>query len=80
MQAESKIPVHVYSLSEKKIQDVNDEHGSALFEHNRNYLMRAFPSGMRITSSNLDPSILWRHGVQMAALNWQRLDKGMVSL
>lgn len=40
--------------------------------------MRVFPSGTRVTSSNLDPTPCWRVGSQMVALNWQRSDKGMM--
>ena len=72
------IPVHVFSLSEKKIMEVHQSSGPTLFSHNRNYLMRAFPSGLRVRSDNLDPSVFWRKGVQMAALNWQRWDEGMM--
>ncbi|EZF71122.1 hypothetical protein H105_06744 [Trichophyton soudanense CBS 452.61] len=41
-------------------------------------MMRTYPSGMRVDSSNLDPSFAWRQGIQVAALNWQRYDKGMM--
>lgn len=27
--------------------------------------MRAYPKGLRVSSSNLDPAIFWRQGVQM---------------
>ena len=40
--------------------------------------MRAYPSGLRVSSSNLDPSVFWRKGVQMVALNWQSCDEGMM--
>lgn len=40
--------------------------------------MRAFPSGMRVRSDNLDPAVFWRKGVQLVALNWQRWDQGMM--
>lgn len=40
--------------------------------------MRAFPSGMRVRSDNLDPAVFWRKGVQIVALNWQRWDEGMM--
>ena len=69
---EATLPTHVFSLSEKKLMEVHASSGPTLFSHNRNYLMRAFPSGMRVTSSNLDPAVFWRKGVQMVALNWQR--------
>lgn len=52
--------------------------GPALFSHNLHYLMRAFPSGMRVRSDNLDPAVFWRKGVQIVALNWQRWDEGMM--
>lgn len=60
------------------MREVHEEQGTSLFEHNRKFLMRAFPSGMRVTSSNLDPTFYWRQGIQMVALNWQSWDKGMM--
>jgi hypothetical protein len=73
---EALIPTHVFSLSEKKLMGVHVADGPTIFSHNKNFLMRAFPSGKRIASSNLDPSIFWRKGVQMVALNWQKFDAG----
>ncbi|KAL8733993.1 MAG: hypothetical protein Q9166_001754 [cf. Caloplaca sp. 2 TL-2023] len=75
---ESAVPCHVFSLSEKKFMEVHESHGPTLFSHNRNYLMRAFPSGTRVTSSNLDPAVFWRKGVQIVALNWQKFDAGVM--
>ncbi|KIW22837.1 hypothetical protein, variant 5 [Cladophialophora immunda] len=79
-QPEASIPTHVFSLSEKKIRNMHDDpsHGPALFKHNKNFLMRVFPRGTRINSSNVDPIFHWRQGAQMVALNWQKLDKGMM--
>lgn len=76
--AEALVPTHVFSLSEKKLMEVHESHGPTLFSHNRNFLMRAFPSGIRVSSSNLDPSVFWRKGVQIVALNWQKYDEGMM--
>lgn len=75
---ESSVPTHVFSLSENKFAEVHEKEGDLLFTHNKHYLMRAFPSGMRVASSNLDPSSFWRKGVQIVALNWQKRDKGMM--
>lgn len=75
---EATVPTHVFSLSEKKLMEVHESHGPTLFSHNRNFMMRAFPSGMRVSSSNLDPSVFWRKGVQIVALNWQKCDEGMM--
>ncbi|KAG5921116.1 hypothetical protein E4U61_007120 [Claviceps capensis] len=49
----------------------------ALDIHNMRYLMRVYPDGLRLSSSNFDPLIYWRRGVHMAALNWQTFDLGM---
>lgn len=38
--------------------------------------MRVYPFGLRVNSSNLDPTFHWRRGAQIVALNWQNLDKG----
>lgn len=70
-QPEAKLPTHVFALSEGKLVDVHKTDPTALFRHNKTYLMRAYPKGLRVSSSNLDPAPLWRQGVQMVALNWQ---------
>ena len=75
---EATMPTHVFSLSEKKLMELHESQGLTLFSHNRTFLMRAFPSGMRVSSSNLDPAVFWRKGVQMVALNWQKPDEGMM--
>lgn len=75
-QPEAKVPTHVFSLSEKKIASVHAKEPGKLFQHNKNYLMRVFPKGLRVASSNLDPAVSWRLGVQMAALNWQYVNEG----
>lgn len=75
---DATIPTHVFSLSEKKLMEVHQSSGPTLFSHNRNFLMRAYPSGLRVRSDNLDPSVFWRKGVQIVALNWQRWDEGMM--
>ncbi|KAI9681234.1 MAG: hypothetical protein M1817_002516 [Caeruleum heppii] len=77
-QPEATIPTHVFSLSEKALMGMQETHAPALFAHNRKYLMRAYPKGLRVSSSNLDPSVFWRRGVQMVALNWQKWDEGMM--
>jgi hypothetical protein len=75
-QPEAKIPTHVFSLSEKSLMEVHKTTPSDLFTHNKDFLMRAYPKGLRVSSSNLDPSVFWRKGVQIVALNWQKWDAG----
>lgn len=74
----AKRPPHIFSISENKILDLHLKQHAEMFTHNKNFFMRAFPAGRRIDSSNPDPSLFWRKGVQMVAMNWQYLDEGMM--
>jgi hypothetical protein len=76
--AEAKIPTHVFSLSESTLMEVHETDPEGLFSHNKHFLMRAYPKSLRLRSSNLNPAVFWRAGVQMVALNWQRWDGGMM--
>ncbi|KAK4242612.1 hypothetical protein C8A03DRAFT_40107 [Achaetomium macrosporum] len=77
-QPEASMPTHIFSLSEGDVVEVHKKSARELFEHNRRFLMRTYPSGLRIGSSNLDPSVFWRKGIQIVALNWQNWDEGMM--
>lgn len=77
-QPEAKMASHIFSLAEKKFLDHRQNQSTALFEHNRHYLLRAYPSGLRIGSSNLNPPPFWASGAQIVALNWQQTDEGMM--
>ncbi|KAI7219328.1 phosphoinositide phospholipase C [Hortaea werneckii] len=77
-QAEAEIPTHIFSLSEKKLMAMQEECHGALFKHNMKYLMRAYPKGTRVRSSNLDPAPFWRQGIQIVALNWQQMNAAMM--
>ncbi|KKZ66752.1 hypothetical protein EMCG_07583 [[Emmonsia] crescens] len=77
-QQEATHPNHIFSLSETAVKDAHENERRALFDHNREYMMRTYPSGLRVNSSNLDPSFYWRQGIQIVALNWQKCDKGMM--
>ncbi|KAF3481953.1 uncharacterized protein GIQ15_04712 [Arthroderma uncinatum] len=77
-QPEAKLPHHIFSLSEAAVKGAHEKERRALFDHNKDFMMRTYPSGMRVDSSNLDPSFAWRQGIQVVALNWQRCDKGMM--
>ncbi|RDA84205.1 hypothetical protein CP532_0255 [Ophiocordyceps camponoti-leonardi (nom. inval.)] len=77
-QPEASMPTHIFSLSESKFLDHDDKNPSELFDHNRDYLMRVYPSGLRIASSNVYPPVFWAAGAQIVALNWQQTDEGMM--
>jgi phosphatidylinositol phospholipase C delta len=74
----SSMPSHIFSISEYQILDLHDKKREEMFAHNRDFFMRAYPAGFRFNSSNLDPSLFWRKGVQMVALNWQNVDEGIM--
>lgn len=71
-------PSHIFSISENQIIELHEKKKEEMFAHNRDFFMRAYPAGFRFDSSNLDPSLFWRKGVQMVALNWQNVDEGVM--
>lgn len=75
---ESKTVNHIFSFNENTINSmVKDEDKKYLIQkHNRNYLMRVYPSGMRYSSTNFNPIRYWNLGAQMVATNWQTYDLG----
>jgi phosphatidylinositol phospholipase C delta len=76
---ESKSYNHIFSFMENTF-DKNSrtqEDKRAITRHNMRYLMRVYPNGWRVASTNFDPLKYWRRGVQMVALNWQTYDLGM---
>ena len=77
-QPEVQIPTHIFALSEQKIIDAQEQDSEALFKHNLRFLMRAYPKGTRVRSSNLDPAPFWRQGIQIVALNWQKMNAAMM--
>ncbi|KAK0283549.1 hypothetical protein LTR35_001916 [Friedmanniomyces endolithicus] len=73
----AKAANHIFSFSEDTFDSrCKKEEGArqALEKHNVHYLMRVYPGRRRIWSSNFNPMLAWRRGVQMAALNWQTYD------
>ena len=76
---DSKTYNHVISLAERRFNALcQDPDTKVLLEkHNMRHLMRVYPSGFRVQSSNPDPLLFWRRGTQMVALNWQTYDLPM---
>lgn len=77
-QEEAEMVGHIFSVSEPKFPGAFEKEASLFFAHNKRHLMRTYPAGTRVDSSNMDPSGHWRRGVQFAALNWQTLDAAMM--
>jgi phosphatidylinositol phospholipase C, delta len=68
---------HIFSLDETKAGSLckNPQEKAQFEDHNLRYMFRVYPKGLRLDSSNFDPNIFWRRGVQMVALNWQTYDR-----
>lgn len=62
---------HLINVSESGLSSHMPEHALAIAAHNSRHLMRVFPKGTRISSTNLKPAQYWGVGAQICALNWQ---------
>lgn len=62
---------HLINVSESGLSSHLPQHTVPIAKHNSQHLMRVFPKGTRISSSNLKPVIFWGLGAQICALNWQ---------
>lgn len=63
------------SLAESKLDEVAEENPELLVNFTKRNILRIYPSGVRVDSSNYDPVIAWVHGAQMVALNMQGYGK-----
>ncbi|WVZ96047.1 hypothetical protein U9M48_041732 [Paspalum notatum var. saurae] len=59
------------SLGEKAFEKAIVSHGEHIIRFTQRNLLRIFPRSTRITSSNYNPLMGWRYGVQMVAANMQ---------
>ena len=75
-----RTPSHIFSVSEDNFCKLalDSKKLNKLLVHNRNFFMRIYPKGLRVDSSNPDPALPWRRGVQMVAMNWQKTDQAMM--
>nr|ABM90640.1 phospholipase C [Torenia fournieri] len=62
---------HRVSLNEEKLEKAVVTHGTDIVRFTQKNLMRVYPKGTRIDSSNFNPMIGWVHGAQMVAFNMQ---------
>ncbi|KAG8999389.1 Phospholipase C [Tulasnella sp. JGI-2019a] len=69
-------PVHMFSLSEKTASKIMKATMLDLIKHNRTHLVRIYPKGTRMSSTNYEPHRYWASGAQLVAINWQTCDLG----
>ncbi|KAJ4772151.1 Phosphoinositide phospholipase C [Rhynchospora pubera] len=59
------------SLSEQKLTKACTLHSADVIRFTQRNLLRVFPKGTRVRSSNYKPMLAWTHGAQMVAFNMQ---------
>ncbi|KAL8242276.1 hypothetical protein R6Q59_012578 [Mikania micrantha] len=59
------------SLSEQALQRAANLYGVDIVRFTQKYILRVFPKGTRVTSTNFRPLTAWMHGAQMVAFNMQ---------
>lgn len=65
------------SINEASAKKLCRKHPLALIAHTQTQLMRTYPAGLRIDSSNFNPVFFWAFGIQLVALNYQTDDLPM---
>ena len=70
---EEYAPEHIFSLSENTLNKLLKESTGMidLIKHNRTHLVRTYPKGTRIGSTNYEPHRYWSAGCHLVAINWQ---------
>lgn len=76
---DAKRKAHVFSFGEEKLKALHRTNHRDVFNHNKGFLARTFPESLSaFLSTNPNyPTLFWRKGVQMVALNWQSWDTAM---
>ncbi|KAF9444538.1 1-phosphatidylinositol-4,5-bisphosphate phosphodiesterase 1 [Macrolepiota fuliginosa MF-IS2] len=71
-------PEYIFSLSENAVNRLMKTSGTlrALIKHTQKSLVRTYPKGTRVSSTNYEPHRYWAAGAQVVAINWQTFDLG----
>ncbi|PPQ74485.1 hypothetical protein CVT24_000118 [Panaeolus cyanescens] len=69
-------PEHIFSLSENSANRILKASMTELVKHNHTHLVRIYPKGTRVNSTNFEPHRYWAGGCQVVAINWQTFDLG----
>ncbi|KAG2006759.1 1-phosphatidylinositol-4,5-bisphosphate phosphodiesterase 1 [Coprinopsis cinerea AmutBmut pab1-1] len=71
-------PEHIFSLSEYSANKLLKVGMWDLIRHTQGHLVRIYPKGTRVNSTNFEPHRYWASGAQVVAINWQTFDLGYV--
>ena len=72
---EEYAPSHMFSLSENVANKMTKFGMGELIKHTRTHLVRTYPKGTRLSSTNYEPHRFWAGGMQLVAINWQTFGK-----
>jgi phosphatidylinositol phospholipase C delta len=75
---EEYAPSHMFSLSENVANKMTKFGMGALIKHTRTHLVRTYPKGTRLSSTNYEPHRFWAGGMQLVAINWQTFGKSII--
>ncbi|CAM1326028.1 PLCE1 (predicted) [Pycnogonum litorale] len=67
----------VSSMNENTAKKLCRKQPQSLIAHTEVQLIRTYPAGIRIDSSNFNPIMFWAFGMQMVALNYQTEDTAL---
>lgn len=70
---------HLFSLSEPRADSLVYSAADALrlVNHAREHLVRVYPKGIRVDSSNYAPHKFWAAGCQLVTVNWQTVGESL---
>lgn len=67
----------MYSFNDGSAQDAITGHARDILYLANKHIVRTYPKGSRVDSSNYNPQTMWNAGIQMVAINFQKPDYGM---
>jgi phosphatidylinositol phospholipase C delta len=68
-------PSHMHSIGETKIGKILQKGlAKSWRQYNQEHMTRTYPAGVRVDSSNYNPTVAWAVGSQLVALNFQTHD------
>ncbi|XP_077992111.1 1-phosphatidylinositol 4,5-bisphosphate phosphodiesterase epsilon-1-like [Glandiceps talaboti] len=65
---------HISSVNETGLKKLFRKFSAKFIDHTEDQVLRTYPAGMRIDSSNYNPIIYWSFGIQLVSLNYQTED------
>ncbi|KAL3523981.1 hypothetical protein ACH5RR_016815 [Cinchona calisaya] len=69
--------VNRLSLNEQALEKAASLYGTDVVRFTQKNILRVYPKGTRVTSSNFQPLVGWTHGAQMLAFNMQGYGKSL---